>query len=253
MGFSERLAEMRREAEDRRDAAQRDMDKIAACEFTGQDADRSVRVTIDGHGTVRAVRLNPKRVAVIDGNALGGRVVEAVRAARRAAVDGTRDARERIPGGDADLRRSLKDGAGLGRPPVDVDREDSKPDDIDALMDELRRFRARLPAWADELAAHETVAESAGGAVRATCTASGKVTRVKIETYFPRTKGPDQIEAAILSAMQRAQAAAARRVAAHQEKLTFMGLPIGEVVSGKRSLADLLRVPPNGVRTEEQR
>ncbi|MQA84806.1 MAG: hypothetical protein GEV03_09330 [Streptosporangiales bacterium] len=123
----------------------------------------------------------------------------------------------------------------------------SGPDSIDAVMRELRRFREELPRWAEAFArqqGQEVHAESAGGSVRASCTVSGEVTRVEIDTYFLRAAGSSRVDAAILEALRGVQTAAFREVAAHQETLRFMGLPIGEVLSGKRQLADLLPVPP---------
>ncbi|MQA83878.1 MAG: hypothetical protein GEV03_04385 [Streptosporangiales bacterium] len=124
----------------------------------------------------------------------------------------------------------------------------SQPESIDAMMRELRRFHEELPRWADALArqqSQEVRGESTGRSVRASCTASGEVARVEIDTYFLRAAGPGRVDAAILEALQDAQAAAYREVAAHQETLRFMGLPVGEVLSGKRSLSDLLPAPPS--------
>ncbi|MQA85448.1 MAG: hypothetical protein GEV03_12680 [Streptosporangiales bacterium] len=128
-----------------------------------------------------------------------------------------------------------------------------EPDSIDALMRELRRFREELPKWADALTGQEARGESEGGSVRASCNASGDVTRVEFAGYFLQAAGASRVEAAILGALQDAQAAAERLVTDHQEKLSFMGQPVGQVLSGKRSLSDLLGTPPSTQRSEEDR
>lgn len=126
----------------------------------------------------------------------------------------------------------------------------SEPDSTDAMMRELRRLRSELPQWIEGLGGQEAHGESTGRSVRATCTPSGDITQVEFAGYFLRASGASRVEAAILEALQDAQAAATQVVANHQERFSFMGLPVGEVLSGKRSLSDLLGGPPGAPRSE---
>lgn len=71
------------------------MDELAAQEFTGQDEDGRVRVTVDGLGAVRAVRVDPAQLRKIMDDELGRSVVEAVRAARSASEEGAREVLKR--------------------------------------------------------------------------------------------------------------------------------------------------------------
>lgn len=128
-----------------------------------------------------------------------------------------------------------------------------EPDSVDELTRELRRFREELPTWANVLDGQEAHGENTGGSVRASCTVWGDVTRVEFAGYFLRAADARRAEAAILEALQSAQAAAERMMAAHQEKLSFGALPLGEVLSGKRSLSDLLGIPSSAPRSEEGR
>lgn len=122
---------------------------------------------------------------------------------------------------------------------------------VDALQRELRRFRDTLPQWVDAITRQEACGESAGGCVRAYCTAFGDVTRLEIAAYFTRTRNASGVDAAILEALQRAQTEAERRVTENQENLQFLGLPIGEVMTGKVSLLDFLGTPSGAAPTEE--
>lgn len=74
MGFAERLEQMRREANERRQHRQEETDELATREFTGQDGDGYVRITVDGLGGVRAVRVDPAQLRTIQDDDLGRRV-----------------------------------------------------------------------------------------------------------------------------------------------------------------------------------
>ena len=129
---------------------------------------------------------------------------------------------------------------------------------IDEMMRELRRFKQELPGWANVLAGQEATGEGGRGrAVRAHCDISGNVSRVEIDSNYLRAVQPSQVESAILEALQNAEKEASRMVSDHQESLQFMGVPIGEVMSGKRSLEDVLPMPPSLVKyrrtSEEER
>ncbi|MQA83877.1 MAG: hypothetical protein GEV03_04380 [Streptosporangiales bacterium] len=111
--FLQRLEEMRREAEERRRAAQEDLDELAALEFAGDSSDGCVRVTVDGHGAVRGVRVDPGQLRTAMGDELGRKVVEAARSALSAHAEASRDVLERLSGGDP-LQR-LADSVGPSR------------------------------------------------------------------------------------------------------------------------------------------
>lgn len=105
----EDLYEMRRVVTERRQAMQDELAEFGAQEFTGQDSGGYVRVTVDGLGTVRAVRVDPGRLRALKDSELGPRVVEATRAARARMAE-TNDAQEEFPGHRIDpLRRSSGD------------------------------------------------------------------------------------------------------------------------------------------------
>ncbi|MQA85447.1 MAG: hypothetical protein GEV03_12675 [Streptosporangiales bacterium] len=109
MDLREHLEQMRRGLEERRRALQDDLNELAAREFTGQDGDGCVRVTVDGRGAVRGVKVDPKRFRTIKGDELGRRVVEAVRAARSASAKGAGDALKRLSGDDTEALQRLRD------------------------------------------------------------------------------------------------------------------------------------------------
>ncbi len=112
-GRGQRWEEMRREAQERREAVEQDTAELAAREFTGEATDGSVQVTVDGSGSTRRVQVDPKQLSNIRGDELGRRVVEALQLARRAAQEGTAAIQERMPGGD-DAIRQLRDTLGYG-------------------------------------------------------------------------------------------------------------------------------------------
>ncbi|MQA84805.1 MAG: hypothetical protein GEV03_09325 [Streptosporangiales bacterium] len=115
MEFKERLEELRCRAEERRQAIQGEVDEFTAREFTGESGDGCVRVTVDGHGAVCGVRVDPRRLRAVMGDELGRKVVEAARAARGAYQEGTTDVLRRLSGGDAESFRRLGNGLDRGR------------------------------------------------------------------------------------------------------------------------------------------
>ncbi len=117
----------------------------------------------------------------------------------------------------------------------------STQEDIESMMRELRRFREEIPGVANALSKQQVCGKGARGSVRAYCDVSGSVSRVEIDTYFLSGARSCRVDAALLEALQNAESTAAQKVSDQQEKLQFMGMPIGEVISGKRSFADMLR------------
>lgn len=115
MDFNERLENMQREAEQRRQETNQDLDELAGREFAGESEDDCVWVTVDGRGSALRVKIDPQRLKNMRGDELGRKVVEAVQAARSASREGTSDVRERLPGDDSDAMQQIRDTLGHDR------------------------------------------------------------------------------------------------------------------------------------------
>lgn len=113
---------------------------------------------------------------------------------------------------------------------------------IERIVDSLRTAISEIPQSIQRLTRSEVCGEAANGAIRVFYSPLAELNRIEIEPDFLRSSDGPRLEADLLEAFRRAEAAADRARDEGLGELTFMGIPIGRIVQGS-AIADIAPPP----------